>query len=269
MTRQKRLNDILELLTSRSSLDVSEAADLLDVSPATVRRDFDHLAAQQLLNRTHGGAVPVGAAYELPLRYKIARRADEKIRIARAAASMVQRGAVIGLNGGTTTSEVARALASRPDFALRPDGPSITVVTNSLNIATELAVRPQIKIVLTGGVARPQSYELIGPLAAPVLDQLIIDITFLGVDAIDPESGAAARHEGEASVNRHIAERARRVVVVADTSKLKADAFARICPTEDIDVFITDAALDPETARAFAERGVEIVVADGASPPDL
>lgn len=262
MSRHQRLNSILELLTEHGHLDVDDAADQLGVSAATVRRDFDHLAEQQLLTRTHGGAVSTSASYDLPLRYKIARHAKEKTRIARAAAEMVAVGATVALNGGTTTNEVARAIGSRAELAASGGSPGVTVVTNALNIATELAVRPQIKLVVVGGVARPQSYELIGPLATPILDRLWVDIAFLGVDAVDGERGAMATNEGEAAVNRELAARAGRVVVVADSSKIGASAFALICPPSKIDVLLTDAEPEAKVRDTFAEHGVEIVVAD-------
>ena len=261
MSRHQRLNDILTLLSERGHLQVEDIVDELDVSAATVRRDFDHLAAQQLLTRTHGGAVSTASSYDLPLRYKIARSADAKLAIARAAAAMVTPGSSIGLNGGTTTNEVARALVSRPDLVPDASGISLTVVTNALNIATELAVRPQIKIVVVGGVARPQSYELIGPLASSIISQVNVDIVFLGVDAVTPKAGAMCRHEGEASVSRELAARSQRVVVVADSSKFSATAFARICGSSDIDVLLTDVDPGDATRKAFEDSGVEVRVA--------
>ncbi len=124
-------------------------------------------------------------AYELPLRYKASSHADAKQRIAAAAAALVHPGATVALNGGTTTTEVARALATRADLQGGHGDPSITVVTNAVNIANELAVRPQLKLVVTGGVARAQPYELSGPLALPLLDALSLDVAFLGVDGLD------------------------------------------------------------------------------------
>jgi len=265
MSRHQRLNDILRLLAESGNLDVDDAVGHLGVSAATVRRDFDHLAQQQLLTRTHGGAVAAAGAYDLPLGYKIARHAPEKMSIAHAAATMVRPGQTIALNGGTTTSEVARAVASRPELAGGNGNPTVTVVTNALNIATELAVRPQIKIVVIGGVARAQSYELIGPLGASILEQVTADITFLGVDAVDVEHGAMAHHEGEASVNREIAGRGSKVVVVADSSKVGRTAFARICAAHDIDVLLTDTEPAADLREAFAGEGVEVVVAEAAS----
>ncbi|CAM5266419.1 hypothetical protein SFUMM280S_05709 [Streptomyces fumanus] len=126
-------------------------------------------------------------------------------------------GEAVGLTGGTTTTEVARALAVRADLA--SGTPALTVVTNALNIANELAVRPQFKIVLTGGVARPQSYELVGPLADGVLGQITLDVAVLGVVGLDATHGAAAHDEAEAAVNRLLCERAERVVVAADSAR--------------------------------------------------
>ncbi|MBW5484235.1 DeoR/GlpR family DNA-binding transcription regulator [Streptomyces bambusae] len=258
MSREARWQALLALLVERGRLEVDPAAAELGVSAATIRRDLDQLAEQQMLVRTRGGAVLHGVSYELPLRYRTSRRAAEKRRISEAVAELVDPGEVIGLTGGTTTTEVARALAGRADLAeLAP--PALTVVTNALNIAGELAVRPQFKIVLTGGVARPQSFELTGPLARSVLDQIMVDTAVLGVDGFDVADGAATRHEDEAAVNRLLCERARRVVVATDSSKLGVRAFARICGTSAVDVLVTDAGLPDAGARAFEAAGVEVV----------
>ncbi|MEU4232518.1 DeoR/GlpR family DNA-binding transcription regulator [Nonomuraea sp. NPDC026600] len=254
MSRYDRWNAILELLAQEGRLSVEEAAQSLDVSTATIRRDFDQLAQQQMLMRTRGGAVAQSVSYDLPLRYKTARHADEKHRIASAAAELVSPGAVIGLNGGTTTSELARTLATSP--ALES---GFTIVTNALNIASELTVRQHVKIVVTGGVARPQSYELIGPLASGVLEQVTLDVAFLGVDALDVELGASAHHEGEASVNYLLISRASQVVVVADSSKIGKRAFSRICPTNQIDTLVTDAQLSDSLANELTDAGVKVI----------
>ncbi|KAA2251379.1 DeoR/GlpR transcriptional regulator [Solihabitans fulvus] len=259
MNRYERLNALLEILAERGRVDVDEIAEELDVSAATIRRDLDHLADQQLLTRTRGGAVAHAVSYDLPLRYKSVRHADEKQRIGKAAAALASRGSVVGLNGGTTATEVARALATRVDLNHIEGETAITVVTNALNIANELAVRPQVKLVVTGGVARPQSYELIGPLGTKILDELTLDLTFLGVDAVDPVAGASAHHEGEASINRMLTARARKVVVVADSSKLGASAFARICGVDELHVLVTDSDASDEDVRRFEERGVEVL----------
>lgn len=258
-TPHERWNALLDLLSQRGDLEVERVAAELGVSSATIRRDFDHLARQQMLTRTRGGAVANAVSYDLPLRYKAARHAPEKQRIAGAAAGLVTPGSIVGLNGGTTTTEVARALASRADLHANGSDPALTVVTNALNIANELVVRRHVKIVLTGGVARPASYELIGPLATRLLDELALDDAIIGVNAIDPAHGATAHHEGEASINRLMATRARRVVVVADSSKLGRAAFARICPVTDIDVLVTDGAASDASTAPFSDAGVDVI----------
>ncbi|MFD4146707.1 DeoR/GlpR family DNA-binding transcription regulator [Streptomyces goshikiensis] len=264
MTRKERWQTLLDLLVERGGLEVEPAAEALGVSAATIRRDLDQLAEQQLLVRTRGGAVPHGVSYELPLRYRTSRRAAEKRRISEAVAALIVPGEVIGLTGGTTTTEVARTLAGRADLAGPAAGaaagaPALTVVTNALNIAGELVIRPQFKIVLTGGVARPQSYELTGPLAQGVLGQLTVDTAVVGVDAFDPADGAATRHEDEAAMNRLLCERARRVIIAADSSKLGVRAFARICATSAVDVLVTDTGLSDAGAEPFESAGVEVV----------
>ncbi|MEU7034687.1 DeoR/GlpR family DNA-binding transcription regulator [Streptomyces sp. NPDC046237] len=264
MSKHERWNTLLELLASTGRLEVEEAAATLDVSPATIRRDLDELAEQRLLVRTRGGAVPHGVSYELPLRYKSSRHASEKQRIAAAVADLVHEGEVLGLNGGTTTTEVARALAlrfggGRPEAQGTAHAPALTVVTNALNIAGELAVRPQIKIVVSGGVARAQTYELVGPLAAGVLNEVVLDVVVLGVDGIDPELGIMAHHEDEAGISRLFAERASRVVVVTDSSKMGRRAFARICGLDRVDVLVTDAAVPAEAVRRLTDADVRVV----------
>ncbi|WP_055600658.1 DeoR/GlpR family DNA-binding transcription regulator [Streptomyces aureus] len=264
MSKQARWSKLLELLSVDGKLDVEEAAAAVAVSPATIRRDLDELAEQKLLVRTRGGAMAHGVSYELPLRYKSSRRTSEKQRIAQAVAELLGEGDVVGLNGGTTTTEVARTLALRAGSGAgeRNEGlaaPRFTVVTNALNIAGELAVRPQFKIVVTGGVARPQTYELVGPLTEGVLNQVVLDVAVLGVDGVDPQLGVMTRHEDEAGISRLFAERARKVVLATDSTKVGQRAFARICGLDRVDVLVTDVGLAPDMAARFAEAGVEVV----------
>lgn len=260
MLRHERLSAILDRVGATGSLSVEQIAEEFDISPATVRRDLDELAEQKLLSRTRGGAVLQSVAYELPLRYRTAKQHDEKQRIAAKAASMVSAGAVVGLNGGTTTTAVAHELALRADLVAERgrDDFAFVVVTNALNIANELVVRPQIKTVVLGGVARSRSYELIGPLATGGLADLHMDVMFLGVDALSRSQGAAANHEGEAEVNRLMVHHARRVVVVADASKLERHAFCKICDTSSIDALITDTGADEDALRELRALGLAV-----------
>ncbi|GAA3159066.1 DeoR/GlpR family DNA-binding transcription regulator [Streptomyces ramulosus] len=255
------MNALLELLGERGRVDVEEAATALEVSAATMRRDMDALAEQQLLTRTRGGAVLSSVAYDLPIRYKHAHRSEEKEAVAQAAARLVERGDVVGLSGGTTTTAIARALAVRPDFSEAGPQPHLTIVTNSLNIANELAVRPQIKIVLTGGVAHSRSFELVGPFSELVLQQISVDIAFIGANGMDPVMGATVHDEAEARINHLMAERARRAVVVADSSKIGARCFARIGGADVFDTFITDGSAPEQALREFTDRGLKVVTA--------
>ena len=249
MQQAERLSAIMERLSLDGSVNVVEIARELEVSSATVRRDLRLLEDQRLLGRIHGGAVPQGVLYELPLRYKSTRQPEQKRRIAREAATRVVDGWAIGLTGGTTTTEVARALV---------DQPRLTIVTNALNIASEIAVRPNLKLVVTGGVARAESYELVGPIAEASLEGLNLDMVFLSVDGISPDAGLTTHHEIEAGTDRALIERASRVTVVADSSKIGKVAFARICQLRDVDELITDDGAEPAAVAALEDRGVTV-----------
>ena len=258
MDRRARWSALLGLLAEHGRLTVAQGVDALGVSEATVRRDFGELAAQQLVTRTHGGVVATAVAYELPARYKQSSGDTAKDRIAAVAAELAVAGSVVGFNGGTTTSATARRLAPRADLAGSPERPAITVVTNALNIATEMVLRPYIRCVSLGGVARQESYELSGPLATMVLGELWLDTVFLGVDAVSAPGGATCRHEGEAGINALMAQRADRVVVVATGDKVGRRAFARICPAPTIDVLVTDKSAPEDEVRALRAAGVDV-----------
>jgi DeoR family transcriptional regulator, aga operon transcriptional repressor len=259
--RGQRWSSLLGLLAAHGRLSVSQVCAELDVSEATVRRDFRELAAQQLVTRTHGGVVATSVAYELPARYKSALADDDKERIARAAALLVAAGSVVGFNGGTTTSATARRLAARADLASSSQRPAITVVSNALNIASEMVLRPFIRCVSLGGVARPESYEQSGPLATMVLEQLWLDTLVLGVDALSATDGASCDHDGEAGINSLMVRRADRVIVVTTGDKVGKRSFSRICESSAIDVLVTDASAPGPELEALAALGVQIVIA--------
>lgn len=259
--RHDRLSRLVDLVIERGSVRVEEIQRELGISPATARRDLDALASQQLITRTRGGALANASSGELPLRYRATKQGEQKLRIAQAAVAMVRPGEVIALNGGTTTTGMALELgirsSSEPAFADRP----VTVVTNAVNIATDLAVRPHVRVVVTGGVARAQSYELVGPLAQLSLPQISVDTAFLGVHGIVAGKGIFTRHEGEAAINAALARAARQVVVIADHSKLGEFAFAKILDSESVGVLVTDDEADPTQVETFRKAGVRVVLA--------
>lgn len=256
MKRYARLNALLDEMATHGHVDVEQMARTLQVSPSTVRRDLNQLTEQQLVTRTRGGAVAAGVSYDLPLRYKSSRQHPQHVRIGQAAARLIHPGDIVGLTGGATTTEVARGLASRG-----PAGPAgeITVVTNAVNIAAELIIRRHVRLVLTGGLAKPQSFELIGPFAADMLNQLDLDVAVIGADAVDPDAGIKALDPDEAQINRLMVARSRRTVVAADSSKLHARALARICDWSQVQVLVIDAeAPEPELDR-IRGHGVEVI----------
>lgn len=270
MGSHERWTALLDILGREGRLEVTTAAARFGVSVATIRRDLDHLAAQQLLTRTRGGAAPASIAYDLPLRHKSGRFAQQKLRIGSAAAAQIPLGSVVGLNGGTTTSQVARALVTRPPApsaadadmeSAADDAIDYTVVTNALNIANDLAVRRSVKLVVTGGVARPRSYELLGPLAEPTLVRVHLDYAVLGVDGFDLAVGATADHEGEAAVTAQMVARASHVILVADSSKLDRTSFARVCTADAVGTLVTDTDADAEFVAAARAAGIDVIMA--------
>jgi DeoR family transcriptional regulator of aga operon len=252
LRRADRVSAILDRLAAEHSLNAAELAAEFGVSSATLRRDLQMLEDQKLLSRTHGGALAHDVAYELPVRYRGGRQREEKRAIAATAAGLLPKGPlVMGLTGGTTTSEVARIIADRVD---------VTVVTNALNIATELALRPRLKLILTGGVTRTQSYELVGPFAEQTLAALHLEVAVVGVDGISAEAGLTTHDEVEAHTNAIMISRASRVMVVADGSKVGRVLLARIAPIDAVTDLITDATADKDALEALRRGGLTVHV---------
>lgn len=250
MRQEDRLGVILEKLSQQSSVGVPDLARELGVSQASVRRDLGLLEDQQLLTRTHGGAVASGVLYELPMRYRGGQRQDAKRAIARRTLDLLGPDVgSVGLNGGSTTTEVARALMSHG---------RLRVVTNALNIASELAVRANIDLVVSGGSARSESYELVGPIAETTLAGLNLDVAVIGVDGISAKAGITTHHEVEAQTNRAILNAAERVIVVTDSTKVGRRAFARISEISAVSDLVTDAGADPQVVADLERAGVTV-----------
>jgi len=257
VNRASRLSAILDLLAAQGEVSVEELVERFGASAATTRRDLDSLAERRLLTRTHGGAVAQSVAYELPIRYRSHHGTGAKERIAAAASAFVLPGQVVGLSGGTTTNAIATALAARDDLA-----PGLTVVTNAVNIAAQLAMRPEFKVVVTGGVIHSRSFELVGPFVEQLLGGIRLDVAFIGVNGITAGEGASTHDEAEAAVNRMMAQRAERAVVVADASKLGHAAFAHVGGPELFPLVITDAAATDAQRSALTDAGYEVRVAE-------
>lgn len=248
MHRAERLNAILDHVGRRGRVDVGELAAELSVSAATVRRDLQMLSRDQLLLRTHGGAVANSVGDEVPTRVKAALQMAEKRRIGRAAAELVPDGAVVGMTGGTTALELARALSGRR---------GITLVTNALNIAHELAGNAGIRLVVIGGIVR-HSFELVGPAAEAMLANYHLDLAFIGVDGLTPEEGCTTYDEMEAQTDLAFLRRSRRNVVITDSSKIGRVTFARISLLSGVSDVVTDRGAAPEQVEALRAAGLAV-----------
>jgi DeoR family transcriptional regulator of aga operon len=254
----KRAKEILRLLLNHGKTSVEELTELFSTSPASVRRDLVRLEERGLVHRTHGGAMLAGQAVYEPFRFDASFRvredrfAQEKQRIAVAAAQLIQEGETVGFTAGTTTTQVARSLRHRKD---------LHIITNAVNIGMELSSSNGLDTTMTGGSMRwPGAFSLIGPTAIESLNVVVMDRVFIGVCGVDPVRGATTIEAEEAAVFRAMARRAREVVVVSDSSKVSMVSPAVICAAEDIDVLITDDGISSEAVQAFTACGVKVVI---------
>ncbi|MBI2914740.1 MAG: DeoR/GlpR transcriptional regulator [Firmicutes bacterium] len=251
MLAAERQKSILKLLENTGSVEVSDLSRHYQVSVMTIRRDLASLEAQGQVTRTHGGAVlNRSTTFELSYNAKQDLRAGEKRRIGERAALLVRDGDTVILDAGTTTLEIAKRLDRRRN---------LTVVTNSLPIASELAGSRNIALIITGGLLRETSLSLVGPLAQQAVAALNADLAFIGVDGISAERGISTPDMVEAQTKRAMISAASRVVVVADQSKFGSVALATIAPIASVDVIVTDGALPADFAKALAESGAEVM----------
>lgn len=251
--RTARLATILEVLAQRSTIDVHELARLTKVSEATLRRDLDFLELQQLLRRTHGGATSRTAATELPVRYRDGQQREAKHRIALACADLVpQRSQALAISGGTTTTEVARLLADRRE---------LTIVTNAINIAMELSTKPNLRIIVAGGILRSQTSEVVGAWTERFLEGLNFNLTIMGVDGVSAAGGLTTHDAVEARSNRKMMDRSQRVVIVADSTKIGTVTLSQIAPVGKGQLLITDSDAPADEVEALRARGMEVHLA--------
>jgi DeoR family transcriptional regulator of aga operon len=231
-------------------VDVARLCNKLGCSEATIRRDLEYLQRSGRIRRTHGGAL-LDSSSEPPFRTKLGTMAEAKRRIAQVAAGLIAEGDAIGLTGGTTTLQVARALALQS---------GLTVVTNAINIAMELA-SSDVRVIVTGGELRGQTFELVGPLAEPTATQIHLDRIFVGVDGLSVEGGLTTHNPTEARINRVLIDRASVVVVVADHTKIRRKTFAQIAPINLVSVVITDSEIEDDARLDFESVGIRVITA--------
>ncbi len=248
-----RRDAILRSLSQQGSIKVSALSRLLHCSEATLRRDLHHLEELGLLRRTYGGALLRAEATvpERTLRDRAMLCVEEKTAIAAAAARLVSDGDVIGLNGGTTTLHVARAI--RYMGALR-------VVTNSLGAANELVDQPGMEVTVLGGRLR-STLEMSGPQPELLLEGIFLNTAFIGVDGLTAKHGLTTYNQLEAHTSLAIIRRAERVVVVADHTKIGRLTMALIAPVSAAHILITDTGSPERRLAPFRDAGLEVVVA--------
>lgn len=251
--RSARMLAALQLLGDQGSLSLAELTESLGVSAATVRRDLAEMEDQGLLVRTHGGARAPARA-EVPVQLRDSQFREAKQRIARRAVALLPEGPYsVALSGGTTATEVAKALATRQEMA---------IVTNALTTVMEIASRPNLKVILTGGVVRPSSFEAVGALAENTFNAINVGTAILGTDGISAQGGATTHDEVEARTNHAMVAHAQRVMVVADGSKVGRITLARMAALDEIDVLVTDASADRAELDRIEAGGVEVHVVD-------
>lgn len=253
MYQEERHAAILERARNNGRVDVGELAIDFDVTPETVRRDLTSLERQGLLRRVHGGAIPVerlGFEPGLPARDRA--MAAEKERIARAAIDELPAEGAILLDAGTTTARLAEML---------PSDRELTVVTNAVPIAMVLSTRPNVTVLTVGGRVRGRTLAMVDRWALRVLADTFVDVAFIGTNGVSVERGLTTPDDAEAAVKAAMLAAARRVIVLADHTKVGNDCFARFGAVDDVDTLITDDGLDVGVAADLQAAGPRVVLA--------
>ena len=252
MFAEERKQQILAALQHRPAVRATDLGRTLRVSVASIRRDLADLERSGLLKRTHGGAVSRHlAAFEPSLAQKEDQFQEEKWAIARLAVSLIQPGDTVLLDAGSTTRQIAHELRDRRN---------LTIVTNALNIASELA-SSDVDVILTGGQLRRGVLSQVGPLAEQAIAALHADKLFLAANGVDLKKGVTTPNMLEAQTKRTMVEHAREVILVADHSKFGRITFGRVCQLERLDAIITDDGLPDHVAKAIADHGVTLHIA--------
>lgn len=257
MIGTKRADAILEELIRHGRVTVEDLSQQFQVNSSTIRRDLERMERQNLLRRVHGGAVPVDTlaystyAYDLTFQENMSKQVEEKTRIALAAAHLIQPGDTIALSPGTTTTHLARSIRHLQIQHL-------TVITNAVNIAMELAGLPDINITLTGGLLLSDFFALVGPLAEQSLNQMYVAKAFVGFTGLSPEYGLTGPNQLEALTHRITLQRAQRTIILADHTKLGRVALHHVAPITAMHTLVTDRDASPDLVAKFQAAGIEV-----------
>lgn len=253
MIAEERRAILLKELNENGYVQATELASRLNLSAATIRRDFSFLEKQGLCFRKRGGAVrsAQGVTLELPYEIKQSQRIAEKKRIAEAAAKLVQDGDTLILDAGSTTYAIALLLLSKQ---------RITVVTNDLQIARSLASNPNIRLICTGGIARASVFSLQGSQVESFIKNLRVDKTFLGADAIHSDHTVTNVNFEEVPIKQAMLHAASQVYLVADSTKFEKTGFVKVCELSDVDAIITDSGIPKDKLAQLETLGLNVVV---------
>lgn len=254
MLAEERRQKVREIIEEKGRITVEDIVTQFKISAVTARSDLDVLAKRREIMRSHGGAVrQLNAVVDYPLRFKESIHHAEKVRIGQAAVQLIRPNHNIILDSGTTTVQIARHIKSA---RIHP----LTVITNALNVAYELAETEGVTLVVIGGILRPASSSMVGPQAERMLQDLHADHLFLGVDGLHPDVGYCTPDILEAQLNALMIRISNEVTVVADASKFGRRSLSLIGTMERARRIITDKSVSPEIADTVRAKGVEVVV---------
>ncbi len=252
--KDERQQQILEVLHQHQQATVTELSNRFSVSEVTVRRDLQELEEAGNLRRVHGGAIAAEPAPpEPPVVQRMRQHKACKDEIGRAAAALVEDGEAIFLGSGSTAAYVARHLKKHSD---------VTVITNALTVANELALVDGVTVVVTGGVLRTSELSLVGHITESTVRELRVDKVIIGMRAISLDDGMTNDYLPEVMTDRAIIQMAEELIVVADHTKFDRAATAFVAPVARVRTLVTDAATDPVTLERLEALGIGIVVAD-------
>jgi DeoR family fructose operon transcriptional repressor len=253
MYAEERQQLILDRARAEGRVEVNALAEVLDVTPETVRRDLTILERHGVLRRVHGGAIPVERlGFEPGVEARLERFVAEKERIAKAALPHLPDEGTVLLDAGTTTLRLAEQL---------PRDRELTIVTNSLAIAMVVAQQPNLSLYVLGGRVRGRTLAAVGSWVTTALQDVFVDVAFIGTNGLSVERGLTTPDQSEAAAKRAMISAARRSIVVTDHTKIGVDHFSRFADLSDIAAVITDSGLDPETAAEIEALGPEVVLA--------
>ncbi|WP_329110641.1 DeoR/GlpR family DNA-binding transcription regulator [Micromonospora sp. NBC_01699] len=251
MYAEERQQEILRTARADGRVDVMALAEGMNVTAETIRRDLTVLERAGMLRRVHGGAIPVERiGFEPALATRDAVLIAEKERIAKAALAEVPDEGAIILDAGTTTARLAQLL---------PTDRELTVVVNSPVLAATLGPRPNISVLLLGGRVRGKTLATVDDWALRPLAEMYVDVAFMGTNGCSVERGMTTPDPAEAAVKRAMIAAARRVVLLADHTKIGNDYLARFGTVADLDLLVTDSRLDEELADEVEAAGVRVV----------